>query len=154
MSTKTIKNQKPGFLAEFRTFAVKGDAFNLAIAVVVGNAFSAVVNGLVANIITPLLGLVTGSGDTDIKNLSITLRPLHLGEQAANAQPLLLQYGAFLQTIINFLIITLSIFVVFKLLSHARTRLFRQGADAVPEAQKSAQERLLEEIRDLLKAGK
>src|SRR3989344_2621922 len=113
MATKTTKNpsttpgvnQKQGFLAEFRTFAVKGDALNLAVAVVVGNAFSAVVNGLVVNIITPLLGLITGSGDTDIKNLSLTLRPLRLGEQATNMQPLLLQYGAFLQTLINFLII-------------------------------------------------
>lgn len=154
MQAKETKNKKQGFVAEFRTFAVKGDAFNLAIAVVVGNAFSAVVQGLVADIITPLLGLITGSGDTDVKNLSLTLRPLRLGETAANATPLLLQYGAFLQTIINFLIITFSIFVVFKLLSHARTKLFRQGDDAVPAAQKPAQERLLEEIRDLLKAGK
>ena len=154
MQTKQTKNKKQGFIAEFRTFAIKGDAFNLAIAVVVGNAFSAVVQGLVANIITPLLGLVTGSGDTDVKNLSLTLRPLHLGGDGSVSQPLLLQYGAFLQTIINFLIISLSIFVVFKLLSHARTRLFRQGEDAVPAAQKPAQERLLEEIRDLLKARK
>ncbi len=134
-----------GFFAEFRNFAIKGDAFNLAVAVVVGNAFGVIVNSLVADIVTPLLGLLTGNGSTDVKNLSLTLRPVIDG-----GQPLLLHYGSFIQTVINFLIISFSIFVVFKLVSRARTRLFNQGEDAVPEAQKPAQERLLEEIRDLL----
>ncbi len=150
---KTGKNKKQGFIAEFRNFAIKGNALELAIAVVIGNAFGAIVNSLVADIVTPLLGLVTGNGATDVKNLALTLRPVYPGDAAA-MQPLLLHYGTFVQTVINFLVISLSIFIVFKLLAHARTRLFRRGEDAVPEAQKPAQERLLEEIRDLLKAGK
>ncbi len=130
-----------GIWSEFKTFAVKGNAFDLAIAVVIGNAFSGVVNSLVGDIITPFLGLLTNN--VDFKNLTFSL---HDG--------LMVNYGAFLQALFNFLIITLSIFVVFKLISIARKRIFREGEKAVPPHEKPAQERLLEEIRDLLKADK
>jgi len=127
------------FWSEFRNFAVKGNAMDLAIAVVIGNAFSAVVNSLVGNIITPLIGLLTNN--VDFKTLSWTP---HEG--------LIIGYGVFLQAIFNFFIISLSIFVIFKLVSTARRRIFKEGEKAVPPDQKPAQERLLEEIRDLLKA--
>ncbi len=126
------------FWRDFRAFAVKGDVMNLAIAVVVGNAFSGVVNSLVSGILTPLLGLLTGN--IDLKNLSLALTP-----QSS------LAYGSFLQAVINFLIISLSIFVVFNMLSSMRRKLWREGEKAVPPAQKPPEERLLEEIRDLLK---
>lgn len=145
---KPVK-QLGGFWSEFRSFAVKGNVMDLAIAVIVGNAFSAIVNSLVADIITPLLGTVTGDGVTDVKNLSFTLRSAN--PFLSNSQPLLLRYGAFLQTIINFLVISLSIFLFFKIISSMRQRLFREGEGGVPEYEKPAQERLLEEIRDILK---
>ncbi len=138
---KSTKANTQGFIAEFRNFAIKGNALELAIAVVIGNAFGAIVNSLVADIVTPFLGVLTNN--VDFKTLSYTIRP-----------DLTIKYGSFVQTLFNFLIISLSIFIVFKLLSHARQRLFRRGEDAVPPAQKPTQERLLEEIRDLLKAGK
>lgn len=127
-----------GFWNEFKNFAVKGNAFDLAIAVVIGNAFSGVVNSLVADVITPFIGLLTNN--VDFKDLSWAP---HAG--------LLIKYGSFIQAVINFLVISLSIFVVFKLLSGARKRLFSKGEKAVPAHEKPAQERLLEEIRDLLK---
>jgi large conductance mechanosensitive channel len=68
-----IQQKARGFWKEFQSFAVKGNVVDLAVAVIVGNAFSAIVNSLVADIITPLLGLLTGNGATDIKNLSLTL---------------------------------------------------------------------------------
>jgi large conductance mechanosensitive channel len=144
------KEKKTGFWTEFRAFAVRGNVIDLAVAVVIGTAFSAIVNTLVSGIITPLLGLVTG-GTTDVKNLALPLRPIIAG---SNAQPLLLQYGAFIQAIINFFIIAISIFLFFKIVSSARRKLMRDGEDAVPEHEKPAEERLLEEIRDLLKDGK
>lgn len=145
-----IPKKAHGFWKEFQSFAVKGNVVDLAVAVVVGNAFSAIVNSLVADIITPLLSLFTGNGATEIKNLSVTLRSPN--PFVENAQPLLLHYGSFLQTIINFFVISLSVFVFFKIISSVRQRLFREGEET-PIAQKPAQERLLEEIRDLLKAG-
>src|SRR4051812_6987616 len=108
-----------GFWSEFKTFAVKGNALELAIAVVVGNAFSGVVNSLVADIITPVIGLLTNN--VDFKTLAW-----------AGPHGLLIKYGAFLQALFNFLVIALSIFLVFKLMSAARKRLFRQGEKAVP----------------------
>ncbi|HEV7449727.1 MAG TPA: large conductance mechanosensitive channel protein MscL [Candidatus Paceibacterota bacterium] len=129
---------KTGFWAEFRNFAVKGNAFDLAVAVVIGNAFSAVINSLVGDIITPFLGLITNH--VDFKTL--TWQP-YAG--------LAVKYGAFLQAVFNFFIIALSIFLVFKLISTMRKKLFHRGEDAVPPAEKPAQERLLEEIRDILK---
>ena len=138
-----IRTKAFGFWSEFKNFAVKGNAFDLAIAVVIGNAFSAIVNSLVADIITPALGLITGS-TTDIKKLSLNI--------AVGDTPILLNWGAFAQTILNFFVIALSIFVVFKLISVARKRLFNQGDAAAPAHTKPAQERLLEEIRDLLKS--
>ena len=130
-----------GFFAEFKSFAVKGNAFELAIAVVIGTAFTAVVTSLVGDIIMPFLGLITNS--VDLKDLSASLRP-----------DLVIKYGIFLQATLNFLLVALSVFVVFKLISATRRSLFREGEKATPQYEKPAQERLLEEIRDLLKAGK
>lgn len=134
-----MTQKQNGFWNEFKNFAVKGNAFDLAIAVVIGNAFSGVVNSLVADIIMPFFGLLTNN--VDFKTLTFVV---HEG--------LVLRYGAFLQAMFNFLVISLSIFVVFKLISAARKKIFKEGEKAVPPEQKPAQERLLEEIRDLLKS--
>lgn len=142
---KRVVRAAGGFLAEFRNFAIKGNAFELAIAVVIGGAFGKIVSSLVADIIMPSAALLTGGAE--FSNLSWTLR------EAAGEEPaVVLAYGTFLQNIFDFLIIAVAIFVVFKLLSSARQRLFkREEQGEVPPEEKPAQERLLEEIRDLLK---
>ncbi len=140
MKNKVLSGTR-GFLAEFRNFAIKGNAFELAIAVVIGNAFTAVVNSLVGDIITPFLGLVTNH--VDFKTL--TWEP-YAG--------LLLKYGAFLQVLFNFVIVSLSIFVVFKILSSMRKRLFeRHEEEQAAPHEKPEDVRLLEEIRDILKGN-
>ena len=131
-------NKARGFWSEFKSFAVKGNAFELAVAVVIGTAFTGIVNSLVADIITPVIGLLTNN--VDLKTLMVSP---HDG--------LVIKYGNFLQALINFLLIALTIFLLFKAFSAARKRLFREGEKAVPPEEKPAQERLLEEIRDLLK---
>jgi large conductance mechanosensitive channel len=141
MATKYFK-AAGGFFSEFRRFAVKGNALELAIAVVIGTAFTGVVNSLVADIITPLIGFLTNN--VDLKTLSYAVRP-----------DLVLKYGAFLQAVFNFLVVSFSIFVIFRVLSRARERLFRKEEQGeVAPQDKPAQERLLEEIRDLLKEGR
>jgi large conductance mechanosensitive channel len=137
-----VMEKTRGFFAEFRSFAVKGNALELAIAVVVGNAFSGVVTSLVGDIITPFLGLLTNN--VDFKKLS-----WHITSDNV------VSYGLFLQAVFNFFVVALSIFVVFKILSAARRRLFREEKhQPAPPEEKPAQERLLEEIRDLLKERK
>jgi large conductance mechanosensitive channel len=135
-----IASRARGFWSEFRRFAIKGNAIELAIAVVIGNAFTGIVNSLVADIITPLIGFVTGN--VDFKMLTLALRP-----------DLVIKYGSFLQAVFNFLVISFSIFLMFKALASARERLFRkEEKEAPPPEQKPEDVRLLEEIRDLLKA--
>jgi large conductance mechanosensitive channel len=126
-----------GFWSEFRSFAVKGNAFDLAVAVVIGNAFTAVVQSLAGDIISPVIGLVTNH--IDFKTL--------MWQQG----PLVIKYGAFLQTVFNFFLVSLFIFVVFKMLSTGRKKIFDRHEEVPPE-QKKDDVRLLEEIRDLLRA--
>lgn len=142
---KRVVQTAGSFLSEFRNFALKGNAVELAVAVVIGGAFGKIVSSLVSDIITPLLATFSGGGE--FKHLSLTLRPT-VGEEPA----VVLSYGIFLQNIFDFLVIALSIFLIFKLLSSARRRLFvKEEAKEIPPHEKPAQERLLEEIRDLLK---
>ncbi len=129
-----------GFLHEFWAFAAKGNVFDLAVAVILGNAFGAVVNSLVADIVMPFLSIATGSLD-DLSSLKYTL-----------GGDVIFSYGHFLQVLLNFLVIALSIFLMFKLVSGLRKRLAKKEAEhpeVVPEP--PAQEKLLIEIRDSLK---
>lgn len=135
---KMIKKTQ-GLWQEFKAFAVKGNAFDLAIAVVIGTSFTAIVNSLVGDIITPLLGLITHN--VDFKTLTWQVNP-----------DVIVKYGSFLQAIFNFFVVSLSIFIFFKVISSARKRLFvEEQKDPPPPAQKPEDVRLLEEIRDLLK---
>lgn len=142
---KRVVQTAGSFFSEFRNFALKGNAIELAVAVVIGGAFGKIVSSLVSDIITPLLATFSGGGE--FKHLSLVLR------QARDQDPaVILSYGIFLQNIFDFLVIALSIFLIFKLLSSARRRLFvKEEAKEIPPYEKPAQERLLEEIRDLLK---
>lgn len=130
-----------GFFSEFKSFAVKGNAFELAIAVVVGNAFTGVVNSLVGDIITPFLGAATNN--VDFKTLTWSLRP-----------DLIVKYGAFLQALFNFVVVSASIFVVFKVITTMRKRLFERGEEQKQAPHEKPEDvRLLEEIRDILKGN-
>lgn len=138
-----IKKGTHGFFSEFWKFAAKGNAVQLAVAVVLGTAFGAIVNSLVADIIMPLLSFATNN--VDFSSWSYVLRPA-VGEAPA----LVIGYGKLIQSGINFLIIGLSIFLMFKLLSGVAVR-FRKQEEAEPPVPVSTQEKLLGEIRDLLK---
>lgn len=128
---------------EFKQFAMKGNVLDLAIGVIIGGAFGKIVTSLVNDLLMPLIVLITGQ--SDLKGLSVLLRKA-IG---ADGKDLLLTYGNFLQTVIDFIIIALSIFLFVKLLS----RFKKKEAEVVPPAppEPSMQEKLLVEIRDELK---
>jgi large conductance mechanosensitive channel len=133
------------FLSEFREFAMKGNVMDLAIGVIIGGAFSAIVTSLVKSIITPLLGIVLGR--VNIEKLSATI-PSVLG-----SDPITLAYGEFLQAVLNFLIIALSIFLIVRFLNKVHDRFVKEKkeeAAGLPEPPTKTEE-LLAEIRDLLK---
>lgn len=124
---------------------MKGNVLDLAVGVVIGTAFGRIVSSLVADIITPLMGLLTGK--VDFKHLSLTVR----GE-AGDAPAVVLQYGTFLQNIFDFLIIALSIFLMIRFLNAVRRRFEREKKEEEAKTTpKSGEEKLLEEIRDILK---
>jgi large conductance mechanosensitive channel len=120
---------------DFKAFVLKGNVLDLAIAVVLGGAFGAIVTSLVNDIIMPLVGIILGG--IDFAALSI---------QVGSATVL---YGKFIQAIVNFLIIAFVIFLVMR----AMVKLKKQEAAAPPPGP-TAEEKLLTEIRDLLAAGK
>jgi large conductance mechanosensitive channel len=129
-------------LKEFKDFAVKGNVVDLAVGVIIGGAFGKIVTSLVGDIVTPLLGLLLSS--LDFKNLHLTLRP----EMSGNP-PLLLNYGMFLQNLIDFLVVSIVIFLVIKAINS-----FRRKKEAAPTPMPPRQEQLLTEIRDLLQQNK
>jgi len=128
-------------LKEFKAFALKGNVLDLAIGVIIGGAFGKIVTSLVNDIITPLLGILLGR--INLTNLKWIIRPAAEGKDE-----LALLYGTFLQNVIDFLIIALSIFLFTKLLSS-----FKKKEEAKPAEppKPSNEEVLLTEIRDLLK---
>ena len=121
-------------LKEFREFIMRGNVLDLAVAVIIGGAFNAIVTSLVNDIIMPLVGILLGG-----------VNFAGLGFKIGNAAVL---YGNFIQAIINFLIIALTLFLVVK----AANSVMRKKAEAPVPPAPTAEEKLLTEIRDLLAA--
>ncbi|SFN74206.1 large conductance mechanosensitive channel [Izhakiella capsodis] len=125
---------------EFRDFAMRGNVVDLAVGVIIGAAFGKIVSSLVANIIMPPLGLLIGG--VDFKQFSWVLRPAQ-----GNVPAVVMEYGVFLQTIFDFVIIAFAIFIAIKLMN----KLYQKKEVEKAVAQPSAEEVLLTDIRDLLK---
>ncbi|TNE53242.1 MAG: large-conductance mechanosensitive channel protein MscL [Bacteroidetes bacterium] len=123
-----------GFIKEFKDFAVKGNVMDLAIAVVIGGAFSAIVKALVDHIIMPLIGVLMGGKDFS-----------GLTYQFGTAT---VKYGMFIQSVVNFMLIALTLFMVVKMMNKMKKK--EEEAPKAPPAP-SNEEVLLGEIRDLLK---
>ncbi len=128
-------------LKEFKKFAIKGNVMDLAVAVIIGAAFGKIVTSLVNDVIMPFIGLIVGG--VDFTSLKIVLSPA-VGETAEVA----ILYGAFIQTIVDFLLIALSVFFVVKLLSKLKKK---EEEKPAPPAEPPKDIVLLTEIRDLLK---
>ena len=129
-------------MKEFKDFAMRGNVVDLAVGIMIGAAFGKIVSSLVADIIMPPVGLLVGG--VDFSNLAITLQAASEGTEAV-----ILRYGQFLQTVFNFLIVAFAVFMLVKALNNLK----RQEVQAEKKPQeKNSQERLLEEIRDAIKA--
>jgi large conductance mechanosensitive channel len=123
------------FIQEFKSFAVKGNVIDLAVAVVIGGAFGKIVTSLVNDIIMPIIGII--SGGIDLTGLAVTIGTVSL------------TYGNFIQSIVDFVIIALCIFIAVKMINrfNRKEKKKEQEKEMVP----SQEAKLLEEIRDLLK---
>lgn len=138
-------------LKEFREFIARGNVLDLAVAVVIGAAFGAITTSLVNQVIMPVIGVLVGG--VDFSNLGIVLKgagsyPSIKAAVAAGAP--VIQYGAFLNTLVNFLIIAWALFMVVRAFNAMKRRLERPKPVEAAAPVVPAEERLLTEIRDLL----
>jgi len=140
---KSRKSRFKTFLQEFKDFAVKGNMIDMAVGIIVGGAFSAVVDSIVTNLVTPLIGILIG---VDFKEWAIKLPKLY-----GNAEPGTLEIGAFLNSLISFIIIAFIVFIIIKAINKFRSK---QDDTPPPPAEPSKEELLLAEIRDILKDSK
>ena len=145
-TTAPFRVQRPAWIDEFRAFIMRGNVIDLAVGIIIGVAFTGVVNSLVKDIFTPILGLAIGG--IDFTNIFVTLKgpsePTLADAQKAGA--VTLNIGVFLNAVIQFLIVSFAIFWLIKALTRLHVR--DEAAAAAPPRT----EVLLEEIRDLLAA--
>ncbi|MBO5444192.1 MAG: large-conductance mechanosensitive channel protein MscL [Muribaculaceae bacterium] len=138
------------FLSDFKDFALKGNVVDMAVGVIIGGAFGKIVSSLVNDIIMPVIALCTGS--VNFTDLHAELRPQELdaaGEVIREA--VTFNYGMFIQNVVDFIIIALSIFVALRVMMKFKKK-EEEAPAAAPEP--TAEEKLLTEIRDLLKEEK
>ena len=147
-----------GFLGEFKTFIARGNVMDMAVGVIIGGAFGKISTSLVNDVIMPLISVLTGG--IDFSNWKIVLKAAVAGADGAidTSTEIAIRYGAFLATILDFLIIAIAVFLMIKTINGFHDKMKKQE-EAVP-AEESAppepsnEEKLLTEIRDLLKAQK
>ncbi|KOE69736.1 hypothetical protein D18P1_0306670 [Aggregatibacter actinomycetemcomitans serotype f str. D18P1] len=128
------------FIKEFREFAMRGNVVDMAVGVIIGGAFGKIVSSLVADVFMPVLGILTGG--MDFKDLKFVLEPAN-----GDIPAVTLNYGVFIQNVFDFVIIAFAIFMMIKALNKLKKPEVVEEALAEP----STEEKLLTEIRDLLK---
>ncbi|MEZ4222375.1 MAG: large-conductance mechanosensitive channel protein MscL [Polyangiaceae bacterium] len=127
---------------EFKEFAVKGNVVDMAVGVIIGGAFGKIVSSFVADVVMPPLGLITGG--VDFTKMSVVLKAAE-----GDKPEVLLKYGMFIQNVFDFLLVAMAIFMAIKAINKMK-REEEKAPEAPPEP--SGEEKLLGEIRDLLKA--
>ncbi|MBO4722127.1 MAG: large-conductance mechanosensitive channel protein MscL [Muribaculaceae bacterium] len=130
-----------GLIKEFKEFAMKGNVMDMAVGVIIGGAFGKIVTSLVDDVLMPAVGMLTGN--VDFTNLTAKIGT---GEDAA-----VLKYGVFIQNVVDFLIVALCIFFIIKLMNKVMKK---KEEEPAPDPEPSNEEKLLGEIRDLLKDKK
>lgn len=141
MDIKNAKDKSMGFMKEFKEFISRGNVIDLAVGIIIGSAFTAIVNSLVNDIIMPAISPITGK--QGFKNLKFVITPASEG-----VEEVAIRYGSFIQQIVDFLIVAFVVFSVIKAMNS-----FRRKKEEEPEETPKPSDEvvLLTEIRDLLK---
>jgi large conductance mechanosensitive channel len=136
-----------GFISEFKQFAMRGNVLDMAVGIIIGGAFGKIVSSFVADVIMPPIGVLLGG--VDFSNLKVIIKSAVLNDAGGVVTPpVSLNYGAFINTVIDFIIIAFAIFLMIKAMNSVKKK--EEAAPATPPAP-SNEEKLLTEIRDLLK---
>ncbi|WP_417615322.1 large-conductance mechanosensitive channel protein MscL [Oceanisphaera sp.] len=131
-----------GMMQEFKTFAVKGNVVDMAVGIIIGAAFGKIVTSLVSGVIMPPIGLLLGG--VDFSDLQVVLK-----EAVGETPAVVISYGAFIQTLVDFTIIAFAIFMMVKGINSLKKK---EEAKPASPPKPTAEEVLLTEIRDLLKS--
>lgn len=131
-------------LKEFKEFAVKGNAVDMAVGIIIGAAFGKIVSSLVADVIMPPIGVLVGG--VDFTDLAVKIK-----DASGDTPAVMLKYGNFLQTVVDFTIIAFAIFLLVKLIKKLKKT---EPEAPAPDLEPTREELLLTEIRDLLKERK
>ncbi|GAA0528221.1 large conductance mechanosensitive channel protein MscL [Chitinophaga japonensis] len=140
------------FFKEFKEFAVKGNVMDLAVGVIIGGAFGKIVTSMVDNVLMPIVGLFTGGADFSEKYTLLNTSKGSGFESLAAAKEAgapVLAYGAFIQSVLDFIIIAFIIFLLVKFMNRLRRK---EEAAPAPPPGPSAEEKLLMEIRDAIRS--
>ena len=138
------------FLTDFKNFAMKGNVIDMAVGVIIGGAFGKIVTSLVNDVFMPAVGLLMGG--INFKELKWVIKPEVKDAAGAVISPeATLNYGNFIQTTVDFIIIAFCIFLFIRLIGKLSRKKEEVPAPPAPEPEPSAEEKLLTEIRDLLK---
>ncbi len=137
-----------GIIKEFKEFSIKGNMVDMAVGIIIGGAFGKIITSLVNDIIMPPIGMLFGKVNFTELFLNLEGGEFESLAAAREAGAPVLAYGSFIQTFIDFLIIAFAIFMMIKAMNRMRKK---QEAAPAPPPEPSAQEKLLTEIRDLLK---
>jgi len=130
-------------MSEFRDFAMRGNVVDMAVGIVIGGAFGKIVSSFVNDVLMPPIGLALGG--VDFSDLALTLK-----EASGDVAAVTLNYGAFIQTVVDFIIIAFAIFMVVKAMNNLKKK---EEAAPPPPPKPSEEVTLLTEIRDLMKKG-
>ena len=135
-----MKEKTTGFFGEFKQFIARGNVMDMAVGVIIGGAFSSITTSLINDIIMPLLGIFTGS--------------ISFAAMAVEVNGAVIGYGNFIQAILNFLVMAFVVFCLVKTMNSFHRKKEEAPTQPAPEPEPRAEEKLLSEIRDLLKGQK
>lgn len=135
------------FIAEFKEFISRGNVMDMTVGIVVGSAFTKIINSLVADIVMPVMGVLTGK--VNLSAFKWVITPASDG-----VEELAVTYGAFLQSLLDFLIIAFAVFCTIKTINSVKAKFEKKKEEEAAAAEPSKTELLLEEIRDALLADK
>lgn len=139
------------FFSEFKDFAMRGNVVDMAVGVIIGGAFGKIVTSLVNDIIMPGIGVLTGGANFSEFKFVIQKAVIDGASQEVITPEVAITWGAFVQTIVDFLIIAFCIFLAIKVMNNLSRKKKEEEAAAEPAPAGPTQEELLTEIRDLLK---
>ena len=138
--------EKKGIVTEFKEFITRGNVMDMAVGIIIGGAFTAIVTSLVNDLLMPVIGALFGG--IDFSTLKYVIRA---ADEAAGIEEAAIRYGSFIQAIVNFLLIALVIFFLVKAMNKFRRKKEEPAPAPAPDPEPSEEVKLLTEIRDALK---